>query len=60
MNMRRTPGIVMIAPGIGAGLDRGEAIAAILIGKGFRNKRKIRTTYSLFVVLFLYFFYNYD
>src|ERR1700730_16164843 len=42
MNMGRTPGVGMIAPGICAGLDAHEAIAAFVIGRCPPSAGKIR------------------
>src|SRR6516164_3421286 len=42
MNVVRPPGVVMIAPGIGAWLDRGEPIPALVIGVDPAFAAKIR------------------
>src|ERR1700727_1306299 len=42
MNMRRAPGVVMVAPWIGAGLDRDEPVIAIGIGSRAASTSEIR------------------
>ena len=33
VDVRRPPGVVVVAPRIGAGLDRDEAVAAVVVGQ---------------------------
>src|SRR3546814_12377870 len=42
LDMLRPPGIVVIAPGIGAGLDGDEAVAALVVGDGAAIAGEIR------------------
>src|SRR6185503_9549341 len=42
VNVRRTPGVVMIAPRVMSWLDRHEPIAALFVGKGPAGSREVR------------------
>ena len=40
--MRGSPGVVVVAPGIGAGLDRRERVAAVLVGQAAAHAGEVR------------------
>src|SRR3984957_12691382 len=53
MNVRRPPGVVMVAPGILARAYGHEAIAALRIGERMAATRKIRVQRSVVLVAFM-------
>src|ERR1700690_1805984 len=53
MNVRRPPGVVMVAPGIFAGADGHEAIATVRIGERMAGTREIGVQRSDVLVAFM-------
>src|SRR5579863_1782663 len=53
MNVRRPPGVVMVAPGIFAGADGHEAIAALRIGERVTATCEIWVQWSVVLVAFM-------
>jgi hypothetical protein len=53
VDVRRAPGVVMIAPWIGAGLDAGEAICAGVIGEEAATTGEIGIDWSVVLIDFV-------
>src|ERR1700723_3779483 len=53
MNVRRPPGVVMVAPGVLAGADGHEAIAALRIGERMAGTREIWVQRSVVLIAFM-------
>src|SRR6185503_14722279 len=50
MNVVRPPGVRMVAPGVGAWLDRGEAVAALRIGDAAAGAGEVRVEWCRMLV----------